>query len=450
MQQNHTAFLQRQVAISVGATSIVLSAISFLRRVLFFSDSLLEAFLHPAVSLVVAIGLVLVITTTRASVFGRAIQTILPLVIGCASALTAVTGDLTSSVFLGLGLMLASEYGFLVGRGKWFFGIPLSLYVVAFGFGIYRDTRAILATVHTIMGAALIAYIFLAIVRTRLKDQKEREEVLESKVAARTEGLRKEVQRRAELEQTLRDSAEESQRLAADRALLLHELHHRTKNDLQLIASMIRLHGEDGEDTDPQYMFRAAEDRIMAIALVHEYLYASRELAAIQLDEYLDGLITHLRAASTGSGVAIHDEIRASVVVGIEPAIHIGLAINELVQNSRKHAFPDGKGGQVKVRVEASGDTLLVSVTDNGVGMTADAPADGYRRSIGIEIVESLVAQLGGVLSLQTDKATRWNMELSLSQMRPKTARKRSMTSRGSDRPAGVENEHVFEKRLTR
>lgn len=411
MQQDYQAFLQRQVAIGVGVASVLLALIGFARRVLFYNQATVQAIIYPGVGLVVLVGFLFLATTIRSGHFGRVVQVTVSFVVACSNALDADSGDLTSSVFLVASMMLASEYGIFSKRPRLLIGAPLAIFVAAFFYGIYHKTGAVLATVHTLLGAGLVAFLFVAIIRTRLDQVRDREVELESVVAQRTEGLRREVVRRARLEDDLRKSAIQSERLASERALLLHELHHRTKNDLQLLASMIRLHGEEEPGSTKRDVLGVAEDRIMAIALVHEHLYAADELSAISLENYLDGLIAHLRSAHSGSKVTIKQELSTCIKVGIEPAIHLGLAINELVQNARKHAFPDGKDGTVVISAHDVEDGLEVAVKDDGIGIRGADRILGSD-SVGIEIVRGLVEQLEGRISLEAGDQTCWRLWL--------------------------------------
>ncbi|MCK4516682.1 MAG: sensor histidine kinase [Spirochaetaceae bacterium] len=403
--------------------SVLLAAISFVRLIAFFGNSTFQALLNPNVVLVILVGMVFLVGTLKTGNVGRIVQVATSYLIAYGTAFDGDGGDLTSTVFLIAAMMLASEYGLLTHRPRAIVGSSLVVYVGCFFVGTYIRTGAILASVHVLLGAGVVAFLFVAIIRTRLEQVRNREDELETKVAQRTSGLRREVKRRAELEDSLRETAVRSQRLASDRALLLHELHHRTKNDLQLIASMIRLHGEDDENSTKQDLLTAAEDRIMAIALVHEYLYSSEELSAIGLADYLDGLIAHMRSAHSGAQIAIEQEINTDLSVGIEPAIHLGLAINELVQNARKHAFPDGGRGTVTITANEIGKNLQLVVSDDGIGM-GDAPKAPKRGSVGIEIVKALVAQLEGEISIQSGTRATWTMVLPIATLLPQSSKR--------------------------
>jgi len=398
-----------------------MAAISYIRLILYFDRGLLKALTDTTVFGVVLVGVIFLVSTIKPGIVGRAIQVVGSFATACGAAVGSEGGDLTSTVFLTAAMMLGSEYGFFQKRPRLAIGVPLFVYVVCFVSGTYYTTGVILASVHIVIAAVMVAVIFVLMIRIRLEQVRNREEELERIVADRTDGLRQEVNRRARLEHQLRETATQSQLLARERALLLHELHHRTKNDLQLIASMIRLHGEEETTSSKADVMEVAEDRIMAIALVHEYLYASDELSAIDLTDYLEGLLAHMRSAQSGSVIEIEEDLRADIAVGIEPAIHLGLAINELVQNSRKHGFPDGRRGRVRIETKLISDSLLITVSDNGIGIEEGVPANSG--SIGMEIVRGLVGQLSGEVGFTSEEETTWRLRFPANVLMPKIAR---------------------------
>ena len=414
MQSSSKDFLQRQVALSTAVGAVLLAAISFLRRALFFSaidGSLLVSFLHPAVSLVILVGIVFGLSAVHLSTAGRLFQVGVLLIGSVFAASQAPSGDLTSSVFFGLGLLLAGEYGYLSGRRIIAFLVAGAVFTVSLAYGSYKVTGKILTVAHTLLGTALVAFLFIAVVRTRLQEIAMREARLEELVRNRTSQLQEEIDRRAVLEMDLRSSAETSSALAKDRALLLHELHHRTKNDLQLVSSLLRLHSEQFDSAKMTDALRAAEDRINAIALVHEHLYGSDSLASIDLQDYLEGLVGYYQATRPAGAVRIIHEMSGKTAVGLEPAVHIGLVVNELVLNSMKHGFPDRKEGTIAVRLEEVDDAIQLEVSDDGVGFREcfDITAPP---SIGIEIVNALVGQLNGTIQLARSPTTTWTVTI--------------------------------------
>lgn len=410
MQQSSRTFLQRQVAIASALAAFVLAAISFVRRWQFFPDSVFDAFVHPAVSAVLVGGGFLALTALELKGLGRVVQVIVLIVFACFAAIQAKSGDLTSSVFFGLGLLLAVEYDLLDRFRVLKISLSMALFISCLAYGVYTaSSGSVLSTIHTLLGTALFSFLFIAVVRLRLRESRAREDLLESTVRQRTIALQQEIDRRVVLEGDLRDTATKSQQLASDRALLLHELHHRTKNDLQLVSSLLRLHGEKDANPSTDVAIRAAEDRILAIALVHEYLYSSEALAEIDLQDYLDGLLSHLQSSRDGMPVEILRDLNGATVVGLEPAVHIGLVVNELVLNSLKHAFPDKEAGTISVKIVEEGENLLLQVDDNGVGVGEDVDLHNTGQ-IGIQIVKGLVDQLEGTIELVRRPNTSWRI----------------------------------------
>ncbi|MDP1826966.1 MAG: PAS domain S-box protein [Archangium sp.] len=182
---------------------------------------------------------------------------------------------------------------------------------------------------------------------------------------------------------------------------LLKELHHRAKNNLQLIASLLDLaSAAPGPD-----VLRECRDRINSIALVHEKLYQSGTFAKIELSDYLRTLSEQVTFAWTRpEGAPIDVRIEAEdIFLPLDRAIPCGLVINELLTNAFKHAFPGARGGTVWVRAVREGARLHLSVEDDGVGMAQGVGRAGH---IGLELVHALARQLRGELHFGGGRGT--------------------------------------------
>jgi len=193
-------------------------------------------------------------------------------------------------------------------------------------------------------------------------------------------------QKRWQAERRLRESLREKE------ALLL-EIHHRVKNNMQVVASILSLEGERIEDPAAKAAFQESQDRIRALALVHETVYQSGDLSTIHLNEYTSTLCNALFTAHGGG----HDTVGMVVdteplVFGLDQAVPFGLVLNELVTNSFKHAFPNGRRGQVRVSVHSDSEGLVeMIVTDDGVG--ADAEDLAGKSGAGLVLTRGLVEQ---------------------------------------------------------
>ena len=189
-----------------------------------------------------------------------------------------------------------------------------------------------------------------------------------------------------------------------EKEILLKEIHHRVKNNLQIISSLLELQCEYIHDEQPLRLFRESQDRIKTMALVHERLYATADLASINVREYLESLTKQL----VFSYVADPDDIElyfefAEFCLGIEEAIPCGLIVNELVSNSLKHAFPEKPEGKIAVTCHTEEENMVVlTVCDNGVGIPDELDLN-RTETLGMQIVCLLTKQLRGTIKIQSE-----------------------------------------------
>lgn len=185
----------------------------------------------------------------------------------------------------------------------------------------------------------------------------------------------------------------------AEKETLLRELHHRSKNNLQLIASMLDL-AAGQRSGDP---LTSSRERIHSMALIHERLSQSGRYAEISLHEYLTAL-AGLVAHTWNEGAQVECRIEGDPVrLSIDQAIPAGLMLNELLSNAYKHAFPDGRNGQIVVHTAHEGTEVVLSVKDDGVGMPQHIDTTEH---IGLELVRTLARQLRGKVSFMSQGGT--------------------------------------------
>jgi len=207
---------------------------------------------------------------------------------------------------------------------------------------------------------------------------------------------------------TSRKQAEEQiQASLKEKEVLLKEIHHRVKNNMQVIASMLSLQSQHIKDKDSREMFQESQDRVRSMALVHESLYTSEDLAHIDIAKYIHSLthqlITSYRttASRVGMNIAVTD-----IFLTITTAIPCGLIINELVTNALKHAFPQEQDGTITVSMTPStNDHLILTVSDTGIGFPKEID---FRNTttLGMQLVTSLVEQLDGTITLDRSEGT--------------------------------------------
>jgi PAS domain S-box-containing protein len=202
-----------------------------------------------------------------------------------------------------------------------------------------------------------------------------------------------------------RKKAEELLRASLDeKTILLKEIHHRVKNNLEIICALLDLQSDSIPDEQSRICFQYSQDRIRSMALVHEHLYRSRDFAAIDFADYIENLAAYLFTSYECDLGRISLKVNAaSIVLGIDMSIPCGLIINELISNSLKHAFPDDRHGEVTIELSVGTDGwLALSVADTGVGFPSGIDISNVR-TLGLRLVGMLVKQLRGRIEMRND-----------------------------------------------
>ena len=192
-----------------------------------------------------------------------------------------------------------------------------------------------------------------------------------------------------------------------EKEVLLKEIHHRVKNNMQIISSILNLQSRRIKDKEALEMFRDSQNRIRSMSLIHENLYRARDLARIDSVEYVKSLARHLFSIYRVSSAAVKLNMDiGDVFLDINTAIPCGLIINELISNSLKHAFPDGRAGEISVSMRpVKGSEIELVVSDNGIGLPEDLD---FRKAetLGLQLVSTLVEQIGGTMELEREGGT--------------------------------------------
>jgi two-component sensor histidine kinase len=230
---------------------------------------------------------------------------------------------------------------------------------------------------------------------------------LEQRIAQRTQELwlaNEELRREADERQAALQRLSAS---LAEKEVLLREIHHRVKNNLQVISSMFNL--QAGRMRDPQVVdvLRESQNRLRSMGLIHEKLYRSENLSQVDFSGYIESLAAFLFQAYRfdPQQVKLRLEVEA-IDLPIDTAVPCGLLLNELIANALKHAFPAGRRGSLTVELKRlPGENILLRVADDGIGMpvTADPSAGS---SLGMTLVHALADQLDGELEMKRDNGT--------------------------------------------
>ncbi|MEK7728690.1 MAG: histidine kinase dimerization/phosphoacceptor domain -containing protein [candidate division KSB1 bacterium] len=196
-----------------------------------------------------------------------------------------------------------------------------------------------------------------------------------------------------------------------EKEVLLKEVHHRVKNNLQVISSLLNLQSGFIKEPEVLVMFTESMNRIKSMALIHEKLYQSKDFAKIDFAEYVRNLTNHLYRSYVINSNLIKFEIHVEdVSLNVDTAIPCGLMLNELVSNSLKYAFPNGRTGEISIRLfRQEGNQLILLVKDNGVGLPKDIDFKSSK-SLGLKLVNILTQQLRGDLNYHSENGTEFRL----------------------------------------
>ncbi len=201
-------------------------------------------------------------------------------------------------------------------------------------------------------------------------------------------------------------SEEKTVKSLKEKEVLLKEIHHRVKNNLQIIISLLNLQSSKIKDSQALKVFSECTNRILSMALVHEKLYQSKNFSNIKFKEYVETMTTELFGAyDVKENISLDIRIE-DIEMNMEKAVPCGLILNELVSNACEHAFPDDKPGYIQISFRSVHNKLYeLSVKDNGVGIPQNIDP-GKTQSLGLKLVNILADQLGGTASVKRERGT--------------------------------------------
>ena len=186
----------------------------------------------------------------------------------------------------------------------------------------------------------------------------------------------------------------------AEKEVLLREVHHRVKNNLQAMWGMIQVERSRLKDQEARDRLALVADRISVLGRIHQQLYTSGNFAEVNMGEHIDELCRNLAEASGRRDLTIEVDVEA-LRLGLEIALPVGLIVNEIVSNSLRHAFPEGRGGQIRVSLRRqSSERIVLSVSDDGIGVDEGKTEP---RGIGLTLVQALADQIEGTISFSAD-----------------------------------------------
>jgi two-component sensor histidine kinase len=191
-----------------------------------------------------------------------------------------------------------------------------------------------------------------------------------------------------------------------EKEMLLKEIHHRVKNNLQIIISLLKLQSGYVYDVRDIEIFNNSRSRIETMSLIHEKLYRTEDLSSIEISNYVKELVNHLiKAYNINSALVDFTVSSEKIYLSIDTAIPCGLIINELVNNTLKHAFPRGYRGKILINIKKENEIIFISIKDNGIGLPENLD-EKVNKSLGLQLINTLIKQLDGVLEIYKNNGT--------------------------------------------
>jgi two-component sensor histidine kinase len=192
-----------------------------------------------------------------------------------------------------------------------------------------------------------------------------------------------------------------------EKETLLREIHHRVKNNLAVISSLLGLQANRIQDNITKEMIAACQQRIKSMALVHEKMYSTENLSHVDFSDYINAIVReivspyHHRNRNIVTRICVRN-----ILLDIETAIPCGLIINELITNVIKHAFPETTCPELSINFEKADNTYTLTVQDNGTGLPGDFGSSSAK-SMGLLLIRALTRQLRGTVQFRSDPAVR-------------------------------------------
>ncbi len=204
-------------------------------------------------------------------------------------------------------------------------------------------------------------------------------------------------------ENSLKDSLEEKE-------ILLREIHHRVKNNLQIISSLLSLQRIQVDDTETIDILMECQGRVKTMAMIHENLYQSKNMGTINFEDYLKKLLMNIFNSYQVKGTITLNTHVSCKNMGIETAMPCGLIINELATNTIKHAFPNGENGNILVELNIKNDSYVLVYADDGVGMPENLDPENSKK-LGLMVIKTLSSQLNAVMEVDRINGTKYTFK---------------------------------------
>lgn len=251
---------------------------------------------------------------------------------------------------------------------------------------------------YIVLGIGFLYSLIVTTARLKSKQLEKRNRELELQVTSRTEEIE---EQKTVIEKSLQE-----------KEVLLKEIHHRVKNNLQIIYSLLNLQKSSIEDLSAIKAIETGQGRISSMSIVHEILYSSSDLKEIELSQYIQNLVDHISESYHTSDTRIDTAFNLEdCKLDINIAIPLGLTLNEIVSNAYKHAFNQATSGLISIKTSLVKNVLNLDISDNGTGFNADSSKPD---SLGLQLVDDMIRQLKGSKEIIVDNGTTFRFTIPL------------------------------------
>ncbi len=200
----------------------------------------------------------------------------------------------------------------------------------------------------------------------------------------------------------------EAEKSAKEKELLLKELHHRVKNNLQVISSILELQSLKSDNKELSKILKVGQDRIHAMSLIHQQLYQNNNISSINFKEYISTLIEHIKISNYQESVVVQFKIDTKdFTFPVNISVPLGLIINELITNAYKHAFTNRNKGKITIQLNKKSreNIYILLIKDNGIGMSNPIDFNNID-TLGLKLVKLLAKQLQGTMEYVNDNGS--------------------------------------------
>lgn len=425
---NYTAFtIQNKTGFILATFSFLTSILNFISGLVNFGNTPFEAFTHITVLLTLSCSLILIITAFGRSIFFRYFQVVIILFAGLLLVIVNDRGDQTSTLVLFFGMALAYQYSFFATRLHLKISIILSIYILTTFANVFLINNLKLPSgIPSILFSITAIYLFWMVFREEINDYLIHTNQLNRKLdQAASENTRLGLitadqtilieENNKELEKKIREKTEieiELRRTLKVKEVLLQEVHHRVKNNLTVINSLLNLQRSDNNNDVINDFIDINSNRLYAMAAVHEAVYQSEDYESVNLADYFSDITRNLVKIHSENEEIKTDIQAEEIEVAIDIAVPLGIILNDCVSNSIVYGFGNEITDKVISIIIRKKENIEIIISDNGIRFSTIGKKGDQAVSFSIWLIKLLVEdQIQGSIKTGYDHGNIWTIQ---------------------------------------